>query len=81
MAVLKISSILIKYHTFNGVFSYFHGQNKYKIRVSVHCSLRSKKLINIKVRKISILAIKNTFLVQNRLNFRFSNLSVYIRVF
>ena len=34
LGVLKISSILLKLSNFK--FAYFHGQNKYKIRVSVH---------------------------------------------
>ena len=34
-AVLKISAALIKYPTFGGGF---HEKNKYKIRVSVHCT-------------------------------------------
>lgn len=34
-AVLKIYAILLKYPT----FSYFYGQNRYKIRVAVHCSI------------------------------------------
>jgi hypothetical protein len=39
----------------------FHGKNKYRIRVSV-CT---KKLINIKVRKMQIFALKCTFLGQS----------------
>ena len=35
-AVLKISAALLKYPTFGGGF---HGKNKYKIRVSVHCTV------------------------------------------
>ena len=35
-----------------------NGQKRYKIRVSAHCSIHTKKLINIvKVKKRSILAI------------------------
>ena len=34
-AVHKISLILLKYLAFEGVFFIFHGQKKYKIRVSV----------------------------------------------
>ena len=53
LAVLKISSILIKYLCyFWEQFSYFHGQNKYKIRLSAHCIALPKKLINLKVKKI-----------------------------
>ena len=48
------------------VFSCFHGQNKNKIKVFVHCSVCNKKLINM-----SILALKYTFLVHNRLIFNF----------
>ena len=44
-AVLKISTILLKYPpTF---FHVFIEKNKYKIRVSVHCNVCIKKLINI----------------------------------
>ena len=32
-------AILLKYPTFHGVF---YGQNKYKIRVSVHCMIALK---------------------------------------
>ena len=46
-------------------FSYFHGQNKSKIRVSIHCILRTKKWINIRVRKLKNFASNYTFLGQN----------------
>ena len=59
--VLKISAILLKYLTFEDVFSYFHGQNRFKIRFSAHCSVLTKKLINTKVRKRLILKIKMYF--------------------
>ena len=62
-AVLKISAILLKYPT-RVIFS---GQNKYRIRVSVHSSVCSKKLVDIKVRKLSILAAKCTFWGQKSL--------------
>jgi hypothetical protein len=39
-------------------FSCFHGQKKYKIRVSADCSVCTKNLINIKVLKRFILAFK-----------------------
>ena len=55
-------------------FSYRNGKNKFKN--SVHCSIPTKKLINIKVRKTSILALNNTFLGQNKLKMELSNLSV-----
>ena len=29
-----------------GFFSNFHGQNKHKIELGVHCTVRTKKLIN-----------------------------------
>ena len=64
-AVVKISATLKKYPTFEDIFSYFNEQNKYKIRVSVHCRSHTKKLINIKLKKLSILAIKCTFFGQN----------------
>ena len=50
-AVLKISALLLKYPTFERFFSGFHVQNNYKIRVSAHFRVRTKKLMNIKVRK------------------------------
>ena len=53
LAVLKISEILLKYFIFTIVFSCFHGQNKYKIRVSSHCRVHTKMLIKIKVRKLN----------------------------
>ena len=46
-------------------FSCFHGQ---KCTFSAHRRVRIKKLINIKLRNMSILAIKCTFLGQNWLN-------------
>ena len=55
-AVLKMSAILIKYPNCEVFSSYFHGQNKETIWVFVHCSVHTKKLINIKVRKLTILA-------------------------
>jgi hypothetical protein len=39
-AVLKISEILLRYP----FSSYFHGQNKYKIRIPVHCSVCPKNV-------------------------------------
>ena len=54
------SEILVKYLTF------FHRQNKSKILVSLHCKV-STNLINIKMRKRVIFALKCTFLGQNRL--------------
>ena len=42
-AVINISAILLQYHpTFDDVFLYFHGQNIFKIRVSVHCIVDEK---------------------------------------
>ena len=49
----------------------FHWQNKYKIIISAHFSVRTKMLITIKVRKLSFLALKCTFLGQNRLPLTF----------
>ena len=60
LAVLKNSVILLKYSNFEGFFSYFHGQNKYKITVSVHSRVCTKKLINTKLRKLQNFAF--TFL-------------------
>ena len=54
-------ALLLKYPTFENVFSYFHEQNKHKIRFSGNCSVCTKKLINIKARKFLILALKSTF--------------------
>ena len=42
--VLKINTILLKYPTFEGGLVIYHGQKKYKIRVSVNCSVRTKKV-------------------------------------
>ena len=55
---MRISTILLKYPTFEVGISYFHGQNKFKIRVSDLCGIHTKKLITLKVRKISILGLK-----------------------
>ena len=45
-AVLKISAIVQKYPSFEGgLFSYFQGQNKYKIRFFVHISVCTKNMI------------------------------------
>ena len=46
------------------VFSCFHGQKKYKLKVSAHCSVRSKKLMILKVRKRPILALNVLFWVK-----------------
>ena len=56
----KISSILLKYSTFT---VFFYGQEKYKNRGSGFSSICTKNLINIKVRKIPIKALRYTFLV------------------
>ena len=62
LAVLTIS--LQECPTFEGVFLYFHGQKKYKIWVSAHCSVLTKKLIsNIEVKRKH----KYTFWGQNKL--------------
>ena len=45
-AVMEILLILLKHPTFEVVSLCFHGQKQYKIRVSAHCSVRTKKLIN-----------------------------------
>ena len=45
-------------------FLYFYGQNEYEIRVSVHCSIYTKKLINIKF------GLKVYFFGQNRLKYQ-----------
>ena len=48
--------------------SYFwgiHEQNKYKIIISVHCSVHTKKLISLQLRKLKILAKKVYFWGQN----------------
>jgi hypothetical protein len=62
--VLKISAILLKYPT---AFTSFHKPKNHKIRVSKHCIIGSKALINVKVRKRSIWALKHTIQGQNRL--------------
>ena len=59
-AVLKNHSMLLEYPIFEEGFSYFYGQNKYKIIV--------KKLINIiKVKKLSIFGFNVNFFGQSRL--------------
>ena len=60
-AVLKISEILLKYPTFEGVFYVLRVENKNKIIVSVNCSIHTKKLINIKVRKLYMFSLKSKF--------------------
>ena len=55
------SEILVKYLT------YFHWQNKSKIRISLQCKVSTKNLMDIKMRERTILAMKCTFLGQNRL--------------
>ena len=77
LAVLKISSILLKYPTFEGVYFIFSWKNKYKIRVSV---LYTKKWIIIIARKLQILALKCTFLGQNRLKTDFELWVVLIEI-
>ena len=53
---------LLNYSTFEVFFHIFMGKTRtYKIRVSVYCSVRTKKSIFIKVRKMSILTIKCPF--------------------
>ena len=43
----KISSILLNFRTFEGSFLHiFMGKKKRKIRVSIHCSIGTKKLIH-----------------------------------
>ena len=54
-AVLNISAYFAKVFYFLCFFLNFHGQNKHKIDLSVHSKVRRKKLINIKMRKPSIL--------------------------
>ena len=43
-------------------FSSFHEPKNYKIRVSKHYTIRSKTLMNVKVRKRPIWALKHTIL-------------------
>ena len=50
-------------NTFEVLFSFCHGQNKLKIRISVHFSNLTTKLTNIKVEKLK----ECTLLGQNRL--------------
>ena len=54
-AVLKISALFLNYPTFERFFSGFHVQNNYKIRVSAHFRVRTKKLMNTNVTKLPIL--------------------------
>ena len=60
--VLKITAILLKYPTFEDGLVIFHGQKKYKIRVSVNCSVHTKKS-----EKISILTLKCTHFFGSKL--------------
>ena len=53
--------------TFEGVFFQVLMGKKVQIRISAYCSIRSKKLSNIKVRKRYVLHSKCTFGGQNRL--------------
>ena len=57
-AVIKIHSILLKYPILD---FFFHGQGKYKIRVTVHFSIHNKKLININVMTMLFFALKYNF--------------------
>jgi hypothetical protein len=61
LALLKMSAILVRHR----IFLCFHEQNKYKIRISVYCSIHNKKLDNLNVRKLQIFALTCTFLGQN----------------
>ena len=67
--VLNVSAILLKYQ---GAFFIFSWEKTN----CVHCSAHTKKLINLKVRKMSILALSFNYLDQNRVKTGFSNLSV-----
>ena len=63
--VSKISANLLQHATYEGSF---HGQNKYKIRVSVYFWIHNIKLNSIKARKLSNLPFKVfVFLGQNRI--------------
>ena len=59
--VAKISANLLQHATYEGSF---HGQNKYKIRVSVYFWIHNIKLYSIKARKLSNLAFKVFFWVK-----------------
>ena len=50
-AVHKFSAILLKYPTFPG-FLMFSRAKKYKVKVSVDCSVRTQKLLEINARKL-----------------------------
>ena len=62
-SVLKIAGILLKYPKFEGAFSYFLWQNKYKIvcRILQAYRVQTKLLICIKWRKLFIFTLKCTF--------------------
>ena len=69
-AVMKSSSILLNTPRILllrvSFFSNFHMQNKFKIRFSVLCIIcHTQILINIKVRKISNIALKYTVRAQS----------------
>ena len=55
------SAILLKYPTFEGIFSSIQEQKKKRLRVSVHCSVGTKKLMKIDLKELSICASKYTF--------------------
>ena len=63
MTILKVSASIL---LLRGFFSYFLGENKCEIKsiCTLHCSVCTKKLINIKVRKLPIMTLKCTFLVR-----------------
>ena len=68
----EISSLLLQCSTFEGFYFYVF-MNKMNEKIDflyLVCSIRTKKLHNIKVRKIAIFALKHTFLGQNRLRNR-----------
>ena len=60
---MKISSILLNYPTLEGDFLHILlGKTNSKLEfLYVHCSVLTKKLINKKVRKVSILSKQYTF--------------------
>ena len=62
-------------------FDTFMDKTNMNKKVSVHCSIRAKRLINIQVRKLSILASKSPFLGQNRLKHIIYTLAYIVNVY
>ena len=77
----NLGKIIYPKHTIKtkikGFFSNFHGQNKYKIELSVHCTVRTKKLINPKVRNFQFFLLNGP----NRVNIKQLQIIVTARIY